>query len=184
MAICAVCGAPCRGKCGRCGARLCVTHRPSSTHAKCAICRGLLTGAAQVVQAIPAYPAASAQPMARPGFQPQAAAAPLASLDLADQLAWIADRRTKLHEKRQWEQAYLDRRAARGTRTSTDVLYEQHAVLEYDLLEALDLLAICLQAGSVAPASGSNSVPAPTAGTSSMLLSYPDPDDPHGKLVP
>ena len=181
MAICAVCGAPCRGTCGRCGARLCATHRPSSSRAKCAVCKRLHTGAAQAVQAIPAYPATSAQSMARPGFQPQVAAVPLASLGLADQLAWIAERRTKLQQKRQREQDYLDRRAARGTRTPTDEAYERDAMLEHELMEALDLLATCLQAGSVAPASGSKSVPASTAGTSSMLLSYPDPDDPHGR---
>jgi hypothetical protein len=184
MAICAVCSAPCRGKCGRCGARLCATHRPSSARAKCAICRGLPTGAAQVVQAISAYPATSAQPMARPGAQPQVAAVSLASLDLADQLAWIAERRTALQQKRQFEQDYLDRRAARATHTPTDEQYERDAVLEYELLEALDLLATCLQTGSAAPAPGSTSLPASPAGVPSMLLSYPDPDDPHGKLVP
>ena len=174
MAICAVCGAPCRGKCGRCGARLCVTHRPSSDRAKCAICRGLPTGAAQVVQAIPAYPA-------RPTFQPRPNAVPLATLTLAEQLAQIDNLRTRLGQKRQREQDYLDRRAARGTRTPTDEAYERDAMLEHELMEALDLLATCLQAGSVAPASGSKSVPAASAGTTSMLL-YPD--DPHGKLVP
>jgi hypothetical protein len=118
--------------------------------------------------------------MARPGFQPQVAAVPLASLGLADQLAWIAERRTKLQQKRQREQDYLDRRAARGTRTPTDEAYERDAMLERELMEALDLLATCLQAG-LAPPSGSKSVPAASAGTTSMLL-YPD--DPHGKLVP
>lgn len=36
MARCAVCSASCRGKCGRCGASLCATHRPTSARAKCA----------------------------------------------------------------------------------------------------------------------------------------------------
>src|SRR5579885_1618740 len=151
MAICAVCGAPCRGKCGRCGARLCVTHRPPSARAKCAVCKF------QAQTRSPAQGSISHIPQVP--LRSQTSRSALATLTLADQLAWISDRRIKLCEKRQWEQDYLDRRAARGTRTSTDVLYEQHAVLEYDLLEALDLLAICLQAGSVAPASGSNSVP-------------------------
>ncbi|HEU5380761.1 MAG TPA: hypothetical protein VFV38_35505 [Ktedonobacteraceae bacterium] len=178
MAMCAVCGTPCRGRCGRCGARLCVTHRPSSTRAKCAVCKRLSTGVAQTVQAIPAYPAVPVHQMA----QPLQAAAPLATLALADQLAWIADRRVRLQQKQQRERRYLNGRAARGIHTSTDEEYEADALLEHDLLEALDLLETCLHAGFPASVSGSTSSHAASTGAPSMLVLYPN--DPHGKLIP
>ncbi|HEU5376427.1 MAG TPA: hypothetical protein VFV38_13365 [Ktedonobacteraceae bacterium] len=178
MAMCAVCGAPCRGKCGRCGARLCVTHRPSSTRAKCAVCKRLPTGVTQAVQAIPAYPAAPTRPMA----QPRQAVAPLATLALSNQLAWIADRRVRLQQKQQRERRYLNGRAALGIHTSTDEEYEADALLEHDLLEALDLLETCLHAGFPASAPGSTSPHAASAGAPSMLVLFPD--DPHGKLIP
>lgn len=177
MAMCAVCGAPCRGKCGRCGARLCVTHRPSSTRATCAVCKRLSTGVAQAVQAIPAYPAAPVRPM----IQPLQAAAPLATLALADQLAWIADRRAKVQQKQQRERRYLNGRAARGIHTSTDEDYEADALLERDLLEALDLLATCLQ-GHVSLSASPSIRPSSTyAGETSMLFPVPGP---HDKLQP
>lgn len=178
MAICAVCSAPCRGKCARCGASLCATHRPTSARAKCAVCNFLHTGAAQAVQAIPPYPAPTRQP-ALSNSAPTRSTAPLATMPLADQLAWIADRRTRLHEKQDREREYLDRRAARGIHTSTDRDYEADSLLENDLFEALDLLEACLQAGSSVP--GPASTNTTYAGDTSML--FPDPGL-HGKLQP
>ena len=172
MAICAVCSAPCRGKCARCGASLCATHQPTSGRAKCAACKKLRTGVVQAVQAIPAYPTFTyptpARPMALPIVRPQPSALPLATLALADQLAWIAERRAQLRQKQDRERAYLDRRAARGAHTPTDDAYEADALLENDLFEVLDLLENCLQGGSSAFGGSST-----YAGDTSM--SFPDP---------
>ncbi len=170
MAICAICSAPCRGKCTRCGASLCATHRPTSARAKCPMCKKLRTGVVQAVQAIPAYPT-PARPMALPIARPQPSALPLATLDLADQLAWIAERRAQLQKKQQRERAYLDRRAARGAHTPTDDAYEADALLENDLFEALDLLENCLQGGPLA--SRLVSTNSTYAGDTSFL--FPDP---------
>lgn len=73
----------------------------------------------------------------------------LASLPLTEQLAWIAERRARLHQKQARERAYLNRRATRGVRTPTDEVYEADALLENDLFEALDLLAFQLQMESL-----------------------------------
>jgi hypothetical protein len=173
MAICAVCHAPCWSKCVRCGASLCATHRPASSRAKCAICKRVRTGVAQAVQAIPAYPvySAPARLAALPATPLPQSTVPLAILTLADQLAWISIRRTQLRQKQQRERAYLDRRAARGAHTPTDDAYEADAILEDDLLEALDLLEDCLQSGSPAP--GAASTNDTYAGDTSFL--FPDP---------
>ena len=178
MAICAVCSASCRGKCTRCGASLCATHRPTSTRAKCAVCKKLRTGVVQAVRAIPPYPA-SARQLARLSVLPMRNTAPLATLSLADQLAWIADRRAQLHRKQDREREYLDRRAARGTHTPTDDAYEADALLENDLFEVLDLLENCLQGSSPTP--GQAGAGTTYAGDTSML--FPDPGL-HGKLQP
>lgn len=174
MAMCAVCHAPCRSKCARCGASLCATHRPTSSRAKCAICKKLRTGAVQAVQAIPAYPISSApvRQLAFPVRQAQQGTVSLASLAQVDQLAWIAERRSQLRQKQQRERAYLDRRAARGTHTPTDDAYEADAILESELLEALDVLEDCLQSGACS-ASGSTSTSSTYAGDTSFL--FPDP---------
>jgi hypothetical protein len=90
---------------------------------------------------------------------------------VADQLAWISTRRSQLLKKQARERAYLDRRAARGAHTPTDEAYEADAILETELLEALDLLESLLQGGTVLSASpGSNNT---YAGDTSML--FPDP---------
>ena len=52
--------------------------------------------------------------------------------------AWIAATRTALQQKMAREQAYLDRRAARGTYTPTDQAYEADQLLEADLVALLD----------------------------------------------
>jgi hypothetical protein len=52
--------------------------------------------------------------------------------------AWIRATRTALQKKMQREQAYLDRRALRGTYTPTDEAYEQDQRLEADLLAILN----------------------------------------------
>src|SRR5690348_10031403 len=136
--VCAVCNAPCRGRCVKCGARLCAQHKPARARAKCAICKRLGTSLVQAVQAIPPYAVASCQ------------AAPLAALTMTDQLAWIGERRSCLQQKQARERAYLDRRAARGTHTPTDDAYEADQILENELVEALDLLVSMLQDSSLA----------------------------------
>lgn len=177
MAVCAVCQANCRGKCGKCGASLCSLHKPASPRAKCAICKKLGTGVVQAVQAISPYPTSG--PAAPFVAGASASATSLTMLTLADQLAWIGTRRAQLLKKQARERAYLDRRAARGTHTPTDDAYEADAILEAELLEALDLLESLLQGGASLPASsGSNST---YAGNTSILFPVPGP---HDKLQP
>jgi len=139
------------------------------------MCKKLRTGVVQAVQTIPAYPTSTystlTQPMPLPIVRPQPSALPLATLDLTDQLAWIAERRAQLQKKQQRERAYLDRRAARGAHTPTDDAYEADALLEDELLEALDLLEDCLQDGSLTP--GLVSAKSTYAGDTSFL--FPDP---------
>lgn len=162
MVLCIVCQTPCRGRCARCGARLCARYKPASSRAKCVICKQLGTGVIQTVQAIPPYPANT--PVATPTTS-AGTAAPLVSLSLANQLAWIELRRSQLRTKQARERAYLERRAARGTHTPTDEAYEADSLLENDLLEAL------LQGGAYLPASSAPS--GNYAGDTSML--FPDP---------
>lgn len=168
MALCAVCQAPCRGKCTKCGARLCALHKPASSRARCAICKQLGTGVIQAIQAIPPYPARTPKTTAP---TPSGNVVPLAILAVADQLAWISTRRMQLLKKQARERAYLDRRAARGAHTPTDEVYEADAILETELLEALDLLERCLQGGTSLPLSASSG--STYAGDTSML--FPDP---------
>jgi hypothetical protein len=56
-------------------------------------------------------------------------------------IAWIASLRERLVRKQQRERDYLNRRAARGTRTPTDEAYENDQVLESELITFLDELA-------------------------------------------
>lgn len=169
MAVCAVCRAPCRGVCAKCGARLCSLHKPASARATCVICKLPGTGTLQAAQAIPPYP--TSVPNAVPSTAAQRSVVPLAALALADQIAWIEIRRAQLLKKQARERAYLDRRAARGTHTPTDDAYEADSLLESELLEALDLLEQCLQGGAsltALPVSSGN-----YAGDTSVL--FPDP---------
>ncbi len=94
---------------------------------------------------------------------------PLATLTPAEQLAWIADRRARLHKKQVRECAYLDRRAKRGTHTPTDEVYEQDQLPEHDLVEALDLLEAFIQQGGALAAGGSYAA---------LLFAAPDYNDP------
>jgi hypothetical protein len=103
-------------------------------------------------------------------------AAPLATLGMSEQLAWIAERRTRLQQKQARERAYLDRRAARGTRTPTDDAYEADQILENELFEALDLLEQCLQGNALPIGPGGIST-----GNTSYLLADPDH---HQKIHP
>ncbi len=52
--------------------------------------------------------------------------------------AWISRTRTALERKKARERAYLDRRAASGVHTATDVAYEADQALEADLLDMLN----------------------------------------------
>ncbi len=116
---------------------------------------------AQIVVSIPPYQFPSAPP-GGPGV-------PLDARTPAEQRAWIADRRARLHQKQARERAYLDRRALRGTHTPTDEAYEQDQLLENDLQEALDLLEAFIQQGGAPAASGSYAA---------LLFPAPDYNDP------
>ena len=65
---------------------------------------------------------------------------PLVTLSLQETITWLESMRTRLEQKQQRERAYLDRRAARGTRTPTDDAYEADQDLETELLTLLDEL--------------------------------------------
>jgi hypothetical protein len=128
--ICAVCQSPCRGQCTRCGAHVCVTHKPNRSG--CSICRQK-------------RPASTPNP-ARSFSAPHAL--PFASLPVPEQAQQLASLRAQLVQKQARERAYLDRRAARGTHTPTDDAYEADQLLEARLLDALDLLAAYLSDAS------------------------------------
>lgn len=139
MAVCSVCGASCRGKCAKCGTALCAAHKPTSTRAKCMLCKKRPTGIVPAVGGIAPYPGPPTPTLAI------RSATPLAALSLTEQLAWIAERRDRLAAKQARERAHLDRRAGRGTHTPTDDAYEADQVLEGELIEILDLLVLVLQ---------------------------------------
>ncbi len=65
---------------------------------------------------------------------------PFAEMSLNEARAWIQQTREHLQQKIQREQAYLERRAVQGIRTSTDEAYENDLMLETDLLLLLDEL--------------------------------------------
>jgi hypothetical protein len=65
---------------------------------------------------------------------------PLADMTPEEGRMWIEGMRTRLIVKQRREQAYLDRRATRGTHTPTDEAYEADQVLEQELLALLDEL--------------------------------------------
>ncbi len=65
---------------------------------------------------------------------------PLEDMTAHDALTHIQDLRARLRAKRARERAYLDRRAARGTRTPTDEAYESDQKLEDELIAVLDNL--------------------------------------------
>ena len=162
---CQICAASCRSKCAKCGTALCARHKPKSTRAKCICCPRSTRKAGGAAPVAPTLTQSTLLPTT---------SAPLSSLTLTEQLAWIADRRARLHQKQARERDYLDRRAARGTHTPTDDAYEADAILENDLFEALDLLEQYLQGSS--PMGGS-----PTYTGTSFL--FADPDH-HAKLQP
>ena len=84
----------------------------------------------------------------QPSFAPASPPIPKPLLDVtsADAHAWIESMRTRLVEKQRREQAYLDRRASRGTHTPTDDAYEADQHLETELLALLDDLLAGLAA--------------------------------------
>ncbi len=59
---------------------------------------------------------------------------PFEQMTAQEALAHLRELRLKLLQKQQRENAYLSRRAARGTHTPTDEAYEQDQELENDLL--------------------------------------------------
>lgn len=170
---CAVCGTRCRGKCEKCGASLCATHKPTNMRVGCAVYKPG-TALIHATPTIAPYPHPT-QRMVQT-ITPQH---PLAALVLADQLAWIDARRLQLLKKQARERAYLDRRAVRGTHTPTDDAYGADSILESELLEALDLLMQCLQRSvSTSISSGSTS----TYAVDTSIL-FPMPGS-HDKLQP
>ena len=72
---------------------------------------------------------------------------PLDKMDPEEIRTWIGRTREALQRKMQRERNYLDRRAARGTRTPTDEAYEQDQLLESDILAMLDEMEASLPGG-------------------------------------
>ncbi len=132
----------------------------------------------QTVQAVAPYSLTSSSRRPTPATSAHPSQALLATLPLAEQLAWIAERRVQLQQKQARERAYLDRRTARGTHTPTDDAYEADQLLEQDLCDALDLLEHCLQGGSLLTSSAN--VGSVYAGNTSFLFASPD----HQKIQP
>lgn len=64
----------------------------------------------------------------------------LSELSPTEMITWLESLRTRLEQKQQRERDYLDRRAARGTHTSTDDAYQADQGLETELLTLLDEL--------------------------------------------
>ena len=121
------CGVACRGRCGRCEARLCYQHKPSSPRKYCAVCAsGAHTRASSVAghRSVPVY----VPPIRRKPFD---------DMTFDEQLLYIGDLRGRIEAMKQAQRDYLDRRAARGTHTLTDDAYEGYQVLEAELLEFL-----------------------------------------------
>ena len=134
---CEVCGVNCRGKCGKCSARLCAAHKPKSGWARCAICnvqkhgnygRQTQTQRSSTANQGTAY----YTPRTRPDFE---------NMQPDEVLAFFYGCKGRLEAKRIRERNYLDRRAARGAHTPTDDAYEADQLLEFDLLDLLDFLA-------------------------------------------
>src|SRR5579884_1067852 len=63
---------------------------------------------------------------------------PLTDLSPDEALVWIEDLKRRLSQKMQRERDYLDRRAARGTHTTTDDAYEADQVLEQEIMGLLE----------------------------------------------
>ena len=63
---------------------------------------------------------------------------PLIDMTQDEARAWVQDLRVRLTSKMQRERAYLDRRAARGTHTPTDDVYEADQGLEAELISMLE----------------------------------------------
>jgi hypothetical protein len=63
---------------------------------------------------------------------------PLSDMTPEEGVAYLGQLMERLRRKQQRERAYLDRRAARGTHTPTDEVYEQDQVLENELLSLLE----------------------------------------------
>jgi len=76
--------------------------------------------------------------IATSGPLPGDARPPLSAMTPDELRAWIGKTRTALERKKARERAYLERRAARGTRTPTDEAYEADQELEADLLDMLN----------------------------------------------
>lgn len=82
----------------------------------------------------------SSIPVYRPSSPTLTYHKPLSTLSLQETVTWLESLRARLEQKQQRERAYLDRRAARGTRTPTDDAYEADQGLETELLTLLDEL--------------------------------------------
>ena len=77
-------------------------------------------------------------PYIPPAQPPQQAGKRWEDMTPQEALAHIGTIRARLVAKQTRERAYLDRRAARGTHTPTDDVYEADQELETDLLALLD----------------------------------------------
>ncbi len=65
---------------------------------------------------------------------------PFSDMSTDEVRAWLQNTREHLQRKMQREQAYLDRRVARGIYTPTDDVYRADLLLEASLLALLDEL--------------------------------------------
>lgn len=147
---CAVCGQPCRGKCGKCGTRLCYLHKPKTARGKCMTCRSNTTTNLHVPTPAKQQPrqVRAAQPqttrqrpasrMVPPYVPPAKPRKRIEDMTPEEALDEIRELRAELLAKQRREREYLDRRAARGTHTPTDEAYEKDQILEDRIVALID----------------------------------------------
>jgi hypothetical protein len=136
VSICAVCSAPCRGICSKCGARLCVRHKQSSARSCCQACpistsrsrRFSRRGSPPPVQPTVYY------------VPPSQRRKSVEDMTASEAAAYFADLHSQVAEMKQFQAAYLDRRAQRGANTPTDMAYRKFQVLLEALLALLEEL--------------------------------------------
>ncbi len=124
---CTRCGVPCRGRCPRCNRPKCMTCKPLCR------CRSGVRSASNASYVQPYIPPPPAPPAAPPIKKLEDMTASEVS-----QHCYILEQRMK--EQISTQQAYLSRRAARGTNTPTDTAYRRYVELNKEIVELLQKL--------------------------------------------
>lgn len=134
------CGAPCRGTCSKCGARVCVQHKQASSSGPCACCRKKSTSKGKVVAPLPyssiaPYPTLAQTPTVQapfikhhggttPYYSPPLRSKPIEDMSEYETIAYLQAMQDRVRSMLTQQQNYLAHRAKRGTRTPTDAMLE------------------------------------------------------------